>query len=337
MKRVIITLMLITVIAISAGLAYADGSGWGTGSWQTMSGILSGLDGGSITSNYGSNWVRAIHPVNTNSAGAFTATFKFTVNNLSSDVFVGVANGISDSNDLLVGYSKDNNAFIVTQNQQSVMANLGSSVSPNTQYTATITSKDGKKFDISIAGAGSTTVDGFVPTYVTLTINNQGAAKGPSVDSVTYTSDPVGASPSPSPSPSPGTNATGSVTQNDPYNYADMQNWYATQYVPPVLSNQSVVYDQSGKIVKVITGKPGAATVMPISGAAVTATAAPTTVPTSTVTASANVTKTTTATTTATSTPIATVAPTKSQSPGFGIILAAIGMLGAIFLVSRKK
>ncbi len=332
MKRVIITLMVITVIAISAGLAFADGTGWGTGNWQTMSGILSGLDGGPITSNYGSNWVRAIHPVNTNSAGSFTATFKFTVNNLSSDVFVGVANGISDSNDLLVGYSKDNNALIVTQNQQNSLANLGSSVSPNTQYTATISSTDGKKFTISIAGAGSTTIDGFVPTYVTLSINNQGATKGPSVDSVTYNSDTASTA---TPTPTPGTNATGNVTQSDPafIDHSDMQNWYATEYVPPVLSNQSVVYDQSGQIVKVVTGKPGAATTMPISGAAVTATAIPTTIPAGNVTAPLNVTK----NTTPTIKPVTTVAPTKSQSPGFGIIIAAIGMLGAMFLVSRKK
>ena len=107
-----------------------SGSGWSTtGSWQPMSGIFSGLDSGPITSNYGSNWCRAIHPVTTNSAGSFTATFQFTVNNLSSDVFVGVASGIDESSDLLVGYSADNNAFIVTQNQQNVMANLGGSVS----------------------------------------------------------------------------------------------------------------------------------------------------------------------------------------------------------------
>ena len=114
-----------------------------------------------------------------------------------------------------------------------------------------------------------------------------------------------------------------------------MQNWYATQYVPPVLSNQSVVYDQGGNIVKIITGKPGAATVMPISGATTTisATAIPTVVPASNVTAPLNMTK----NTTPTIKPVTTAAPTKSQSPGFGIILAAIGMLGAMFLISRKK
>ena len=330
--------MLITAIVISAGLAYAaaigSGSGWSTsGSWQPMSGVFSGLDSGSITSNYGSNWCRAIHPVTTNSAGSFTATYQFTVNNLSSDVFVGVANGISDSNDLLVGYSKDYNAFIVTLNQQSALANLGGSVDPNTQYTATISSTDGKTFHISVSGAGSYDyTSGFAPTYATLSINNQGAAKGPSVDSVTYTSDPSSTA---TPTATPDTNSTSNATSTVPayIDHSDMQNWYATEYVPPVLSNQSLVYDESGHIVKVVTGKPGQATTMPVSGVTVTPTAIPTAAPASNVTAPMNVTK----NNTPTITPVATVAPTKSQSPGFGIVLVAIGMLAAIFVVSRKK
>jgi len=112
-----------------------------------------------------------------------------------------------------------------------------------------------------------------------------------------------------------------------------MQNWYATQYTPIQLSNQSVVYDQGGNIVKVVTGKPGEATTMPVSGATITPTLTPTTVPAGNATPSKNVTQNTTAVVP----PVVTVAPTKSQSPGFGIVLAAIGMLAAIFLVSRKK
>ncbi len=37
---------------------------------------------------------------------------------------------------------------------------------------------------------------------------------------------------------------------------SDIQNWYATRYTPPTLSNKSVIYDQSGHIVRVITGIP---------------------------------------------------------------------------------
>ena len=97
----------------------------------------------------------------------------------------------ADSNDLLVGYSKDHQAFIVTQNQESALANLGGSVSTGT-HTAKIYSTDGKNVRMQHRRwCGSYNIAGFVPTYVTLSINNQGAAKGPSVDSVTYTSDPT--------------------------------------------------------------------------------------------------------------------------------------------------
>lgn len=37
---------------------------------------------------------------------------------------------------------------------------------------------------------------------------------------------------------------------------SDIQNWYATRYTPQTPSNKSVIYDQSGHIVRVITGIP---------------------------------------------------------------------------------
>lgn len=45
-----------------------------------------------------------------------------------------------------------------------------------------------------------------------------------------------------------------------------IKNWYAAYYTPPTLSNQSVIYDQSGHIVKVVTGNPCQVTETPVSG-----------------------------------------------------------------------
>ncbi len=336
MRRIIISLMLITVMIIGTGLAYASIQSFGTdngqsiGSWSQTNGIL-GVSGGAIISDPSAKTIigRDIGAVNANKSGKFDITYTFKVVNLSSDVFVGVSDGLLDTNDLLIGYSKDNNAFIVTQNQQNVLSTLGTSVNPGSTYTAKIHSDDGKNFACSIDGVGSYTyTSGFVPTYAAVVIFNNGVDNGPQVNSLTFTTPTATGTAT----PTPGTNSTATSAGVD---YAAMQNWYATQYVPPVLSNQSVVYDQGGNIVKVITGKPGAATVMPISGATTTisATTIPTVVPASNVTAPLNVTK----NTTPTIKPVTTAAPTKSQSPGFGIILVAIGMLGAMFLISRKK
>ena len=337
MKRiVIISLMLITAMIIGTGLAYASISSFGTnvGSWSQTNGNLI-VSGGSIVSDPGFKSIigREAGSVTTDASGNFDATFTFRVVNLSSDVFVGVSDRLDDSNDILVGYSKDHQAFIVTKNQQSVLTTLGSNVNPSSSYSAEIKSTDGgKSFTCSISGVGSYPYpSGFKPQYVAVVIFNNGVDNGPQVSGVGFTSTGATPSVSPSPSPSPGVNSTSVATGID---HSDMQNWYANYYEPPVLSNQSLIYDQSGHIAKVVTGKPGQATIMPISGATITPTPIPTTVPASNVTAPLNVATNTTATI---SPVVATATPTKSQSPGFGIILVAIGMLAAIFFVSRKK
>lgn len=48
--------------------------------------------------------------------------------------------------------------------------------------------------------------------------------------------------------------------------HSAIKNWYATYYTPPTLSNQSVIYGQSGRIVKVVTGNPCNIVEVPISG-----------------------------------------------------------------------
>jgi PGF-CTERM protein len=349
LTRTIVSLMVMMAIVYSTTIATASipngfGSGLGSGGWLVTAG---GIDSGGIgvvqdaASAQTAVESRAAHEVTTNSNGAFNADFTFKVVNLSSEVYVGVASG-PNGDDIQVGWNANSKQFIVVKNSDTALATLSENLAnPTATYTAHISSTDGKTLHCTIDGVGSYDYSsGFAPKYVVIRIHNNGlgngnphVTNGPQVGAPTFSTPAATATVSPtvSPSPSPGTNATAL----DPVvpDYSDIQNWYATQYTPVQLSNQSLVYDQGGNIVKVVTGKPGEATTMPISEATVAPTIAPTATP------AANVTTPTKVTTNNTPTipPVATAAPTRSQSPGFGIVLAAIGMLAAIVLVSRKK
>ncbi len=121
--------------------------------------------------------------------------------------------------------------------------------------------------------------------------------------------------------------------------YSSLRQYYANN-PQPALSNQSLVFDQQGHIVQVVTGKPGSATVAPAAGATIVPGLKPTgaAVPAATVAPvvpGANVTASVTAVPPPTVTP--TVAPTKTRSPGFGVILSAMAILGVLFYLNRKK
>jgi hypothetical protein len=123
--------------------------------------------------------------------------------------------------------------------------------------------------------------------------------------------------------------------------YSSLRQYYANN-PQPALSNQSLVFDQQGRIVQVVTGKPGSATVVPAAGATIVPGLRPSGaagVPAATVTPAVNATGgTLTASVTAvppTATP--TVVPTRTRSPGFGIILSAMAILGVLFYLNRKK
>lgn len=117
--------------------------------------------------------------------------------------------------------------------------------------------------------------------------------------------------------------------------YSSLREYYANN-PQPALSNQSLVFDQQGRIVQVVTGKPGAATVNPATGATIIPGLKPTgTAAVATVTPAANATG---GTLTASVTAVPpTVVPTKTRSPGFGIILSAMAILGVLFYLNRKK
>jgi hypothetical protein len=83
------------------------------------------------------------------------------------------------------------------------------------------------------------------------------------------------------------------------------------------MSNQSVIYNPDGTVKQVITGNQTNATATPTATPTPNATATPVPV---------------------TVTPVPSVpAATKTQAPGFEIILAAIGMISALVLITRKK
>ncbi|AFC99300.1 hypothetical protein Mtc_0534 [Methanocella conradii HZ254] len=317
-------LMLMMALVLGTSIAIADdfvvdpltsvsGSGW-----LTTGGIFRANEGGiSSTVDFPS---RAVHQVTTDPSGAFSFESRFKVNNKSSDVHVGVSS-TPYSPDICVGWSAAWNQFIVVKDDTDVLAQLGGTLDPNAVYTAKITSTNGSTFECSVYSGGTqvgkkATVSGFKPGYVVVFINNYNATNGPIIYSVNFKSTST-ASPSPSPSPSPQPNNTTSTVKR----YVDLQairDFYANQ--PPMpMSDQSIIYNPDGTIKQVING---------------TKVSTPTASPT--VTVKPNVTASPTVQANVTATPSAPT-PTKTQSPGFEIVLATVGMIAALALVCRKK
>jgi PGF-CTERM motif len=349
--KAIIILMLIAIVAISTTIAYATDFTSSQGSlssngWTTTSGSFGGTFGSpsplgiyGIYSNSTSGISRAVNAMNLNPNGthAFDLKIQFTINNLNESIWLGVANASTSTTDqLLAGYA-GSGSWATSQDGSSGTQAMTSATAPanGTNYVADISSSDGKTITFTIqnqdtfstvAGPVSLTMpSGGLATYAVLEINNNGYDTSPSPktsDIVTHVqfADNGGGSatgtvtPTPTPTPTPATTAT---TGNP---FAGAQNFYANQPVVH-MSNQSVIYWPNGSIKQVIGGN---AVVTPTAMPVVSATPAP---PAS-------------ATTTPTVVPpTVTVAPsaTQTKSPGFEILLAAIGMILALALVSRKR
>lgn len=114
--------------------------------------------------------------------------------------------------------------------------------------------------------------------------------------------------------------STAIVVANSELDPQAISDYYASQPVVH-MSNQSVIYNPDGTIKQVITGNQTIAS--------------PTATPTATVKPNATATA-VPATATVTAVP-SVPAATKTQAPGFEIILAAIGMITALVLITRKK
>lgn len=292
-----ILLSTISALAYVSGI-YNFGEGQlSHGSWDLQSGskpYMAVKDGAVYSPSTGIISI-ATHPVSVEPNGSFTSTFKFKINDLSSDVLVGIG---SSGGQTLTGYN-GHGSFIIANN------GVGGTPSVSAEYTVQFASINDNSFSVRIIGSGidaTRTVTGSMPTIAVLRITNQSDANGPVITSTTFA--PTAPTPTPTETPGTGDNSTvgdgndtptndtptvtPSPTAETTYN-SEMMNWYATYYEPPVLSNQSYIYDDNGFLVTIFTSKPGSEIVTAAEPLNMTAPAA----------------------------------PTKTQSPGFEVILAA--------------
>jgi hypothetical protein len=328
-SKAIISLIMMVAMVLGATIALADTfnadplTDVTTNGWVTTNGAFTANAGNNgIITDVPDSHSRAAHPVTTDSSGAFNFESTFKVNNASSDVHVGVSSAMN-SGDVCVGWLASNQKFAAIKDNSQVLAFIGGdSLDPTATYTGKISSTDGNSFTCSIYKGselvGSTVVMGFKPAAMALWIENYGVINGPTVYSMKFdsTAPTPSASPSPSPSPSP------SDTPKTQFalDLQAIREFYANQPIVH-MSNQSVIYNPDGTVKQVITGNETIATP--------TATPSATAVPNETATPVP-------AQTTVTPVP-STPAATTSQAPGFEIILATIGMLSALVLITRKK
>ncbi len=324
-NKAIISLMMVATLLLSVTLALAENfvadplTSVSSGGWTTTAGLFIPTGTGVKSSNINPE-SKAIHPVTTAASGAFTFESKFKVNDNKTDVHPGVG---TDTDSVCVGWNNASQQFFVVKNNVQPLAYLGGTLDKTATYTAKITSTDGANFvcgvykDGAQVGSTYTYTSGFKPTNVIVWIENYGSSNGPEVMSVNFQSS-ASASPTPSPSPSP--SAQPNSTTKFALDLQDIRNYYAN--LPVVhMSNQSVIYNPDGTIKQVITGNQ--------------ITTTPAATPTATVKPNATATP-VPAQTNVTAVP-SVPAPTKTQAPGFELVLAAIGMISALVLITRKK
>lgn len=302
--------------------------------WDVLNGQFGGSFSGDGVYSVSTDYSTAACPLPVGD-GNFELSIPFTLNGDGTRALVGISTAssaqdtsgwtvIGNNPDGALGYSHGGLGNInYFSDQQPTMG---------TKYTAKIVSTDGgNTATLSVDGyPGSETVDlGGDPTYVVLYLNNNGilgsAGDVPLVSQIDYTYTEANTSPTPTPTTTP--TATPQPTGTPSKVSLDLQGireFYAHQPVVH-MSNQSVIYNPDGTIKQVVTGPANA------TGAVITATPQPTVKPN--VTTNATVTP---VPANVTATP-AKPSPTKAQSPGFEIVLAAMGMIAALALITRKK
>jgi len=328
-SKAIISIMLIALMVVSSTIAFATSFNSLTGDlsangWTMTDGTFGGGFGTGLYSTY-TDFSRAVHPLNLNASGpgSFTATFTFKLNNISSRVWVGVGSAQSDrTQQRVVGYNGADSHFVITSSSDDFTPLSGTAVpDADHEYKAVVSSTDGTTISFTIQDtlgnniAGPTTATlSSRAAYAVIQINDIGATPGITTSPIVTQVRFVDNSPAPSATPTP--TATPSV--KPAVDYAAIKNFYAN-YPVVHMSNQSIVYNADGTVKQVITGAQSAATPTPkpvVTATAVPSVKPPTAVPTTVPT---------------------TPSPTKTQSPGFEIVLAALGMIAALALISRKK
>jgi hypothetical protein len=335
MKKSIISLILISAIVLSTAIALADTeTSWSPASPLVNSGdgwtVSNGAFGGSLSGSTGvfsispSTYSLAAYPLPTSSNGNFDLDIPFTMYGSGTSLFVGLTTASDPtvrSGWTVIGNDSDGNLGYSTTGIG--VQDLGTTpYSDGTEYYANFASTDGgHTATLSVNGyTGSVNVDlSGAPTYVIMLLTNNGitgdGANTPDVNGITYDYYQANASASPTPTPT----AVPAATSPD---FSGVQAFYASQPVVH-MSNQSVIYWPNGRIKQVIGGS---AATTPMITPVVSATPKP----------PVNATTSTVTPPTVTAMPV-TPSATQTKSPGFEIALAAIGMILALALISRKK
>ncbi len=342
--KAILALILLVAVTLCVTIALAENVDFGAfvsgNGWDVLNGNFAGsFTNEGIYSVPQDTASDAAYTLPVTSDGNFDLTIPFILNNDQSVLYVGLSTASSaqdTSGWTVVGNGPDHNAFAYSHGGLSNIDYLGdTSANTGQQYTAHFKSTNGgTQATVGIDGYGSTTVAlSGVPKFAIIYINNNGtlgtSGSVPMVTSPTYTYTKVTVSPSTSPNNStvsPTVTAPTTNPQNQAMlNLQGIRDFYANQPVVH-MSNQSVIYNPDGTVAKVINGNQvAAANATAVPTVAANATAIPT------VAANATVVP-------VTVTPAASIpAPTKTQSPGFEMVLAAIGMLSALALITRKK
>ncbi len=340
-SKAVITLILIAAMGLSSTIASATSYNFNAGTisasygWDVWNNPFAGSFGATGVYGQSSGYSNGAFPVNTSPNGNYDLTFTFTLQGANTSVFLGLSTtpkaqnaGRTQSGWYVIGNTR-NGSFRVSSTGSDVRAPLGTAVATPGQYTARIVSTDGgatTTFSISGNNYNSTpaTLTNIgTPQYIIVHLNNAVIANPafntvPSVMSINFVSPNPSGSPTPTPTPSPSPNSTIPFTESY---LQSMREFYANQPIVH-MSNQSVVYYPNGTLKEVITGPVSNATASP--GAVVIASP----VPNATATPVPGM---------ATATPIPSPAATRTQAPGFEIILATIGMISALVLITRKK
>jgi hypothetical protein len=329
---------MISAIVLSMNFAVAqDWSASGTVSssygWIVDEGSFGGSFGSTGVYAATTGYASAAQPVTVGTSGNFDLTVNFKVQGDNTSALFGIntiGNASDTSGEMLVGYAAENGPFGVLKGSSEFISLDAGSPTPGSSYTANVKSTDGGKTAVFTVNGKSTSLSlSDKPKSVVIYINNNGAAPSfstsPVVNSISFTSADATATPTPSATPT--TSPTPSPTKtNFALDLTAIRDFYAKQPVGH-MSNQSVVYNPDGTIKQVITGNQAVttptATVTPPANNTTKPTATPSKAPTATATPS-----------NATAVP---PAPTKTQAPGFEIVLAAIGMISALVLITRKK
>lgn len=329
---------LIMIVAMALGMNIAQAADWtASGSVSSPEWSTSGDFSGTFPAVYAtSQFATASHAVSVGTSKNFSLSVTFKVQGDNTSAFFGINTKDDDSGEILVGYGAGDGmlpgpyGYIADGNMSNFVSfDAGNPMQGSTHTVKIVSTDGGQTATLSVDGtsASKTVTLSGAPKSVVIYLDNAltaspSASNVPVVTAISFTSSDSAATPTPSATPTTSPTPTPTKT-NFALNLQAIRDFYAKQPVGH-MSNQSVVYNPDGTIKQVITGTQAVTTP--------TATVTPTTTPTNVTPTATPTTK--PPTTTATAVP---PTPTTTQSPGFEIVLAAIGMISALVLITRKK